>query len=213
VGYGWTEFCSVSTLNSPEQDRLGSGGKPLPGVEVVVAGDGEICLARAQASGTRQGLRYLGTGDFGNIDADGFVQVHGRKSNLIVLANGRNVAPEWIEAELDASSLITQSFVFCDSGERLAALLTTSAPDGNIDAEVDAEVMRINRQLPAYARLQQWHRMATPFSREQRTLTANGRLRRRQITQQLPGLLTRMPSTVPVTLNQTRISITESNPC
>ena len=208
-GYGLTEFASVATLNTPQNDRVGSVGKPLPGVEVVVAGDGEICLARVPATGTRQGQGYLRTGDFGSIDAHGFVHVHGRKSNLIVLANGRNVAPEWVEAELNASPLIAQSFVFCESGERLAALLTTSASD----AAVDAEIMRINHGLPAYARLQQWHRLATPFSREQQTLTANGRLRRRQITQQLPRLLAQIPSSMPVAINHNQNSLTESNPC
>jgi len=206
-GYGLTEFVSVATLNTPQQDRVGSVGKPLPGVEVVVAGDGEICLARVPATGIRQ--RYLRTGDFGSIDDDGFVHVHGRKSNLIVLANGRNIAPEWIEAELNASPLIAQSFVFSESGERLAALLTTSAPD----AAIDAEIICINRELPAYARLHQWHRLATPFSRDKQTLTANGRLRRRQISRQLPRLLTQMPSTVPVVLNHSRISIAERKSC
>jgi len=213
-GYGLTEFVSVATLNTPQQDRVGSVGKPLPGVEVVVAGDGEICLARVPATGIpgiRQ--RYLRTGDFGSIDDDGFVHVHGRKSNLIGLANGRNVAPEWIEAELNASSLIAQSFVFCENGERLAALLTISAPDADNDAAVDAEIMHINDGLPAYARLQQWHRLTTPFSREQQTLTANGRLRRRQISQQLPRLLSQIPSNMLEAINHNPNLLAESNPC
>jgi long-subunit acyl-CoA synthetase (AMP-forming) len=184
-GYGLTEFASVATLNTPQQDRIGSVGKPLPGVTIVIAADGEICLARdSSALGSRH-QRIVRTGDYGSIDDDGFVQVYGRKSNLIVLANGRNVSPEWIESELNDSKLIAQSYVYSDDGESLSALLATKADH----ALVEAWIARVNRDLPAYAHLAQWHRLATPFSREQQTLTANGRLRRQRIEQQLPELL------------------------
>lgn len=206
-GYGLTEFASVATLNTPQNDRIGSVGKPLPGVELVLAEDGEICLARKQPAAVLQKLEYIRTGDFGSIDADGFVHVQGRKSNLIVLANGRNVAPEWIEAELNASPLIAQSFVFSESDEQLTALLVTSASNDAIEIAISC----LNRDLPAYARLHQWQRMAVPFSSEQQTLTVNGRLRRRQIMQQLPDLLT--PARVPVPDAHQPISLQERNPC
>jgi long-chain acyl-CoA synthetase len=209
-GYGLTEFASVATLNTPQNDRVGSVGKPLPGVNLELAGDGEICLAREPLTGVQGEQRELvKTGDFGSIDEDGFIYVHGRKSNLIVLANGRNVAPEWIEAELNASALIGQSYVFSESGERVAALIASSAPD----AAIDAEILRINGELPAYARLHQWHRLTTPFSREQQTLTANGRLKRCQIEQQLPGLLAQAPVSPRKARNHTQFSLQESKSC
>jgi long-chain acyl-CoA synthetase len=209
-GYGLTEFASVATLNTPQNDRVGSVGKPLPGVNLELAGDGEICLAREPLTGVQGEQRELvKTGDFGSIDEDGFIYVHGRKSNLIVLANGRNVAPEWIEAELNASALIGQSYVFSESGERVAALIASSAPD----AAIDAEILRTNDELPAYARLHQWHRLATPFSREQQTLTANGRLRRCQIEQQLPVLLKHQPPIALTAHSHSQISLQESKSC
>ncbi|MCP4768392.1 MAG: long-chain fatty acid--CoA ligase [Gammaproteobacteria bacterium] len=187
-GYGLTEFASVATLNTTQDDRIGSVGKPLPGVMVTIAEDGEICLESrfdTPAAETAQSQRiFVRSGDYGRIDSAGFVYVHGRKSNLIVLANGRNVSPEWIESEFNASPLVTQSYVFSEFGDRVSALLATTATD----AEVETEITRINDALPAYARVAEWHRLATPFSCEQQTLTANGRLRRSQIRQRLPEL-------------------------
>jgi long-chain acyl-CoA synthetase len=209
-GYGLTEFASVATLNTPRNDRIGSVGKPLPGVSVSIAEDGEICLARDLPGETGKGRQVLvRTGDLGSIDGDGFVQLHGRKSNLIVLANGRNVSPEWIEAELNASSFILQSYVFSDNGKQLAVLLASSATDAALETTINC----INQNLPAYARVREWHRLQTPFSRAAQTLTANGRLRRRQIAQQLPELLSRGDATLTPGRSHDRISFQESNLC
>ena len=211
-GYGLTEFASVATLNTPGQDRVGSVGKPLPGVTLEIAEDGEICLVRDSGgqdmSVAGAQCKSVKTGDYGSIDSDGFVYVYGRKSNLIVLANGRNVAPEWIEAELNNSALITQSYIFSEDGDSLSALLLTSADD----ALVDDLIVRINRELPAYARLYQWHRLVAPFSREQQTLTANGRLRRAQIEQQLPELLSPIVTQHSPADQHPKISLQERNP-
>jgi len=189
---------------------MGSVGKPLPGVSVSIAEDGEICLARdslCEAQNGRQAL--VRTGDLGSIDEDGFVQLHGRKSNLIVLANGRNVSPEWIEAELNASALITQSYVFSETGEQLAVLLASTASDAALDIAINC----INQDLPAYARVSEWHRLKTPFSRAAQTLTANARLRRQQIALQLPELLSRGDAPLTSGRSHNRICLQESNQC
>jgi len=209
-GYGLTEFASVATLNTPQNDRIGSVGKPLPGVFVSIAEDGEICLVRDSLCAAEKGPQtLLRTGDLGSIDSDGFVQLQGRKSNLIVLANGRNVSPEWIEAELNASALIAQSYVFSESGEQLAVLLASSATDAALETIINC----INEDLPAYARVHEWYRLKTPFSRAAQTLTTNGRLRRRQIEQQLPELLSQGNAELTPGRSHDRISLQESNPC
>jgi long-subunit acyl-CoA synthetase (AMP-forming) len=211
-GYGLTEFASVATLNTPQNDRVGSVGKPLPGVKVSIVEDGEICLESSfdsTVSEQRQRIR-IRSGDYGCIDNDGFVYVHGRKSNLIVLASGRNVSPEWIESELNVSALISQSYVFSECGQRLSALLATTAND----AEIESEISRINDTLPAYARVSDWYRLATPFSRQQQTLTANGRLRRSQIMRQLPELLAFRQAEAPLSRGrEASFSLQETNPC
>jgi len=216
-GYGLTEFASVAILNTPQNDRPGSVGKALPGVTVELAADGEICLnttlAQTNADTQRMETISVQTGDFGSIDSDGFIYVHGRKSNLIILSTGRNVSPEWVEVELNSSPLITQSYVFNETSSELSALLVTAGPD-NADSDLDAEVERINRTLPPYAQIKHWHRLLSPFSRDNQMLTVNGRLRRLQIEQLLPTLLVGAESRSSVTgVDLPNHSVQEINPC
>jgi long-subunit acyl-CoA synthetase (AMP-forming) len=214
-GYGLTEFGSVAIMNTPQQDRIGSVGKPLPGVVVMLADDGEICLGSTQTRDDRNRRRQITvtvkTGDLGSIDDDGFVYIHGRKSSLIVLSNGRNIAPEWIETELDASSMISQSFVFTETGSELSALLV-AADSGIADSDLELEVDRINELLPPYARVRNRYRLSRPFSPDNQMLTANGRLRRNRINQALPSLVADAGSFKPVTRGDlSSYSLTEIN--
>ncbi len=217
-GYGLTEFGSVAILNTPQNDRIGSVGKPLPGVTVTMAADGEICLSTKLIRIDKDGLERqqtisVETGDFGSIDDDGFIYLHGRKSNLIVLASGRNVAPEWIETELNNSPLLTQSFVFSETGVALSALLVTAGA-GIADSDLEAEIEQINRSLPAYARIKKWHRMSYPFSQDNQMLTVNGRLRRLQIKQALSTLLASSRTFVPRNSgDSSQNSVKEIHPC
>ena len=188
-GYGLTEFGSVACLNTPGNERIGSVGKPLPGVTVSLAEDGEICLRAPLAPLAVGESALVATGDYGSLDADGYLYVQGRKCNLIVLSNGRNVSPEWIETELNGSSLIAQSYVYSPDGRDIRALLTVSSSEF-ADSRIEREIDRINRDLPAYARIKQWHRSAQPFSTDNQMLTVNGRLRRAQIQRALATLLT-----------------------
>ena len=187
-GYGLTEFASVALLNTPDHDRVGSAGKPLPGVSVSIADDGEILLqTRFEQDGERVGYR-VNTGDLGYIDDDGFLFIQGRKGNLIVLSTGRNVSPEWVEAELNTSPLIRQSFVFGEGRPALSALIVASA---DIDPQkLQQEIERINQRLPSYARVNQWKLAQKPFSVVEQTLTPNGRLKRKNIQSRLPTFIT-----------------------
>jgi long-subunit acyl-CoA synthetase (AMP-forming) len=191
-GYGLTEFGSVALLNTPACDRIGSVGKVLPGVSLEIADDGEICLSTTfdeLIEGiTKARTVYVKTGDFGEVDSDGFVYVHGRKSNVIVLSTGRNVSPEWVEAELNASSLIHQSYVFGESSASLSALVVP-ATDTVSKTMLNAEIERINQTLPAYARIRNSYPLHQPFSTSNHMLTPNGRLKRVNIEKALPELL------------------------
>jgi long-subunit acyl-CoA synthetase (AMP-forming) len=188
-GYGLTEFGSVAILNTPDCNRPGSVGKPLPGIAVEIAADGEILLGSANPKSTAPDRRnprgQVATGDYGHIDADGFVHVHGRKSNVIVLPSGRNVSPEWVEAELNTSPAIGQSYVYAGASG-LSALIVAAKTDS---APLRDEIERINLALPAYARIGEWRLSPAPFSRDNQLLTANGRLRRDRIRSVLPNLL------------------------
>lgn len=182
-GYGLTEFASVALLNTPDHDRLGSAGKPLPGVSVSIADDGEIRLQTRFEQDGESISHQVNTGDLGYIDDDGFVFVQGRKGNLIVLSTGRNVSPEWVEAELNTSPLIRQSFVFGEGQPALSALIVAS---DNIEPQkLQQEIERINQRLPSYARVRQWKLAQKPFSVFEQTLTPNGRLKRKNIQSRL----------------------------
>src|SRR5207244_1534650 len=116
-GYGTTECSPGITFNRLGLNRLGSVGTPLPGVEVKVADDGEVLARGANVfkgyweneEATRAVLDRDGwyhTGDLGKLDEDGFLWLHGRKKDMIVLADGTKVYPEDIENTLAADPRI-----------------------------------------------------------------------------------------------------------
>jgi len=133
--YGMTETTGAFTANTPAGFRLGTVGRPYAGMEVTVAGDGEI-LARGPLATpgylNRPDLTedlldpdgWLHTGDIGTIDADGFVSVTDRKKELIITAGGENIAPAAVENALVAHPLIGQALAYGDRRPYVTALLT-----------------------------------------------------------------------------------------
>jgi len=180
-GYGLTEAASVVSLNRPGEVRIGSVGRPLPGITVSIADDGEILLY-----GDGIFLGYLGgddcrasctwpTGDLGHVDEDGYVYVTGRKKHIFITAHGRNVSPEWVERELLAQPAIGQAAVF---GEGMVGNVALLVPVPGADREAVANAVReTNRTLPDYARVSR-HVIAEPFTLCNGQLTGTGRVRR-----------------------------------
>lgn len=133
-GYGMTESSPVIAVNRLETNRLGSVGSAAPGVEIRIAGDGEI-LARGpnimlgywnKPEATKEAIDedgWLHTGDIGHLDQDGFLFITDRKKNLIATAGGKKVAPEPIEARLRASPYVTQAVCVGDNLPYITALI------------------------------------------------------------------------------------------
>ena len=132
-GYGLTETAPVLTLNPQEGVRIGTVGKAIPGVELKVAPDGEL-LARgpnimlgyygkpgATADVIRDG--WFHTGDIGKIDDDGYVTITDRKKDILVTSNGKNVAPQPIEARCKRSTLVAEAVLLGDRRRFIAVLL------------------------------------------------------------------------------------------
>ncbi|WP_407554908.1 AMP-binding protein [Streptomyces sp. Pv4-95] len=108
-GYGLSENSSVVSWNTPGARRIGTVGRPLPHVRVRTADDGELLVNSTSlfAGYTRDDPSslildadgWLRTGDLARLDAEGFITITGRKKNVIITAAGRNIAPEWVEAQ------------------------------------------------------------------------------------------------------------------
>lgn len=185
-GYGLSEGASVQTLNLPGADRPGSAGRALPHAQLRVAADGEIEVAGALFSGylgdTAAAPAWWPTGDLGQIDADGFVHIDGRKKHVLITAFGRNVSPEWVETALRSEHAVGQAVVFGDAQPALSAVLWPVRPDAP-DATLQAAVDAANATLPDYAHVQRWVRGAADFSAASGLATANGRPQRAAVLQ------------------------------
>ena len=177
-GYGLSECASVVALNTPDDARPGTVGRPLPHLTVALADDGEILVSPHPFLGfvgARSAPDVVATGDIGAFDADGRLRVQGRKSNTLITAFGRNVAPEWVESELLAEPQILQAVVLGEAEAALSALIV-SMP-GVDPAQVESAVARANDRLPDYARVAEW-RLVPPFDPAAGQVTGNGRPRR-----------------------------------
>ena len=114
--------------------KIGTVGRPLPGVSVRIADDGEVLVKGGQvfagyynnADATAEALRdgWFSTGDIGELDDDGFLRITGRKKEIIVTAGGKNVAPAVLEDRLRAHRLVSQCMVVGDAQPYIAALVT-----------------------------------------------------------------------------------------
>ncbi|MDQ3945938.1 MAG: AMP-binding protein, partial [Actinomycetota bacterium] len=142
--YGQSEGSGPTTFNAPGHTRFGTVGPPFPGVEVKIAGDGEILVRgrnvfagyykdpEATAEALADG--WLHSGDVGEFDADGFLTITGRKKDIIITAGGQNVAPKLIESGLKNHPLVSEAVVIGDRRKYLTVLLT-------LDAEATAHFM------------------------------------------------------------------------
>ncbi|WP_019633803.1 AMP-dependent synthetase/ligase [Actinomadura atramentaria] len=133
--YGMTETTGAITANLPDHFKLGTVGRALAGVELRIAGDGEILVRgatctpgyRNRPEATAELLDadgWVHTGDIGVLDDDGFLSVVDRKKEIIITAGGENIAPSLIENHLKEHPLIGQALAFGDRRPYVVALIT-----------------------------------------------------------------------------------------
>ncbi len=227
-GYGLTETSPVISMNHPGKWKFGTVGAQVPGIEVKIAEDGEI-LTRgphvmkgyfnndAATAEVIDGEGWFHTGDIGVVDEDGFIKITDRKKNIIVLSNGKNVAPQPIESELVQSPFISQIMVIGSERKNLAALIVPNfdalkawASDSDTSGDIDSsdiptlldtrEVQQhiqseIRSRLTDFADFEQVRRftlLEKEFSQEEDEMTPTLKLKRNVIMERYADVIEEM---------------------
>jgi len=160
-GYGLTETSPVVTVNPPGANKIGTVGRPIPGVEVRIADDGEILVRgpnvmlgyynrpdETAAAFTEDG--WLRTGDVGALDAEGYLTITDRKKDLIKTSGGKYVAPQALEDRLTTSPWIAQAVVVGDERKFPVALIVPDFRALRRHAEERGIPFQDERQLCAH---------------------------------------------------------------
>jgi len=191
-GYGLTETAPIVTLNHPFHARRGTVGKPIAGVQIRIAADGEVLVRGGNVTSgyynnpeaTREAFEdgWFHTGDIGELDSTGRLIIKGRKKEMIVLADGRNVFPEDVERALLRAPGVKDAAVIglpAEGGERVHAvlLLETSADPEIVLAAANA-TLEDHQKVRGYTR---WHEAELPRTEGTR------KLKRRELRNRLTG--------------------------
>jgi long-chain acyl-CoA synthetase len=210
-GYGLTETIAVTSVNLPGQNKLGTVGRPFPGVEVKIAEDGEILMRGRNIMRGYLGLseatsevidkdRYFHTGDIGELDADGYLKITDRKKDLIKTSGGKYIAPQAIEGALKtASELISQVVVIGDRRKYVSVLVTVveaeaqklTGAQGYAEAtkhallrqKVQEAIDKVNATLPSYETIKRFTVLDRDFAQETGELTPTLKVKRKACTQ------------------------------
>lgn len=139
-GYGLTESSPVISTNYEGHRKIDTVGPAIPGVEIRIAEDGEICTRGPhvmagywkQPDATAAAITpdgWLKTGDLGEIDADGYLKITGRKKELMVLSNGKKIIPSYIEGLLSVDNSIERVAIYGEGKNFLSALVVPNWPE------------------------------------------------------------------------------------
>ena len=225
-GYGLTETSPVISVNTLDSFKFGSVGKPIPGVEVEIAGDGEI-LTRGphvmmgyhnKPEQTAEAIDEEGwfhTGDIGHFDEEGFLRITDRKKNILVLSNGKNVAPQPIENAIKQSSYINQIMLLGDNQKTVAALvvpdfdsvksfaqeqgistsdLSNLLTDKSIIQLIKQEISQYTSDFADFEQVRQLHLIDREFTAETDEMTPTLKLKRNVIMKNFADQISQMYS-------------------
>ena len=207
--YGQSEDCGPTSFNLPDRAKLGSVGPAIEGIEVKIADDGEILVRGPnvflgyykEPEATAETLidGWLHSGDLGAFDSEGFLNITGRKKEIIITAGGKNIAPKNIEAALKNHPLVSEAVVIGDRRKYLTALVTLDeeaarrfasdrslpterlAELGAIRSEIQRAVDEVNRELARVETVKKFTILDRPFGIETGELTPTLKVKRKVV--------------------------------
>ena len=205
--YGQSEDTGPTSITRPGNNRIGTAGPPLAGVEVRFGDDGEILVKgpnvflgyfkepQATADALKDG--WLCSGDLGKLDDAGNVVITGRKKEIIITAGGKNITPKNIESALKETALIAEAVVVGDRRKYLTALLilddeavarfarekgAAPSPDApEVRAELQRAVDEVNSHLARVETVKKFHVLTRPFAIETGELTPTLKVKRKVV--------------------------------
>ncbi|HLL52440.1 MAG TPA: long-chain fatty acid--CoA ligase [Myxococcaceae bacterium] len=206
--YGQAETCGLTALNTSDATRLGMAGRPMLGVAVRIADDGEIlvkggnvCLGYFQEPEATEALLaggWLHSGDLGELDGEGYLRVTGRKKELVVTSGGKSTVPTLLEVLLEEIPPLGKAMVVGTGKKHLAALLSLDprqvpafarergwpeepaalAAHPPFREYLDARVEDVNRRLSRFESVRGYHLLPRPFTVADGELSPTHKLRR-----------------------------------
>jgi long-chain acyl-CoA synthetase len=218
-GYGMTETSTSATVSTPENHKFGTVGKALPGVELRIADDGEILIKganifggyhkNADASFGAVEDGWLHTGDVGELDADGYLKITGRKKDIIITAGGKNLTPANFENDLKQTRWVSQCVMHGDRRPYPVALITLDeeeivpwakehdiedtsiaalAKDPQVLELIQAEVDRANAKLAQVEQVKKFVILDHDLSQETGELTPTLKVKRNVVNEKYASL-------------------------
>jgi long-chain acyl-CoA synthetase len=207
-GWGMTETSSGACSNTLTAHRFLTVGKPFPGIELKIAGDGEILVNspgnmlryhnNPAATAEMMDADWIRTGDIGEIDGDGYLKITDRKKDLIKTAGGKYVAPQQLEFEIQRNELVEQAVVIGESKPYVTALIvpdwnavTKRMPgkpedlvhDPRVIALIESDMDALNHRLGSWEQIKYFTLLPHAFSEEAGEITSTLKVKRKVIAE------------------------------
>jgi long-chain acyl-CoA synthetase len=207
-GWGMTETSSGACSNTLTAHRFLTVGKPFPGIELKIAGDGEILVNspgnmlryhnNPAATAEMMDADWIRTGDIGEIDGDGYLKITDRKKDLIKTAGGKYVAPQQLEFEIQRNELVEQAVVIGESKPYVTALIVPDwnavtkriagkpedlVHDPRVIALIESDMDALNNRLGSWEQIKYFTLLPHAFSEEAGEITSTLKVKRKVIAE------------------------------